>query len=399
MGLLETYLDFVKPYKGSTRFHTWCAISAASATVEKRVWYPKGPEARLNLNQYIWLVGGPGTGKTFSADLATEQIRKYNKSLGEGQRGICFGPNKATPAALLLHMSRLYKTIRRPFESDYIGQSALYLYSRELSSIIKDIGGGSFSDDLLDLYDMGTDDYVKELAGNGILKIKAPCLNILACTTPSFLSSFMPRENSGTGLTARVMFICETRVSQKSYGYITTDKSLELKVQSHLRRLHKTTGPIQPTKDALNFIIETDQACMRKIDSGLLSTFMTHFYARKTEHLIKVGSILSLMESSRLQLTQQHLEKALDLIESEEPYMGKSFGVQDFKRTPDASKLILEAIPFHTDISRVALQTKLYSDGVAGSQFDFENLLNYLIEGKMVQRKVKDNQLYYRRLL
>ena len=395
MGLIDTYIEYVKPYKGSPRYHEAVALSMVSSMIEKRIWYPKG-DMKLYLNQYIFLVGGPGTGKTFACDLGTDQIHKYNKSLGPANGGIKFGPNKATPAAFLHALKRLQKTIKSP--AHIFDQSAMYLYTRELSSIIKDIGGGSFADDLLDLYDMADQDYVKELVGEGIIKIIRPCLNILACTTPTFLSSFMPREQSGTGLTARILFANEPKMHEKSYDEVRLDPKLDERIQKHLARLHRTIGAIRRTKESDEFLKDQDKKSMNKLRDGVLTSFLENFYARKTEHIIKVASAYSLSESSNLTLELKHLERAVKFIEEQEKTIYLAFGVSDIRRNADSSKIILDAIPYHTCIAKDALLQKLFGNGLAGTMQEIDGLLTFLSEGNLIECKNMDGITRYRRI-
>ena len=396
MNLIDTYLEYVKPYKGSVRYHEAVALSLISAMVEKRVWYPKG-DMRLYLNQYIFLVGGPGMGKTFSADLATDQIRKYNISLGPGNGGIKFGPNKATPAAFLKNLKRLQKTIKSeqypPFE-----QSAMFLYTRELSSIIKDIGGGSFADDLLDLYDVGDQDYVKELVGDGQIKLVRPHLNILACTTPTFLSGFMPREQSGTGLTARVMFINELEMPQKSYDEVKLSKELSNQIQFEFSRLHRTVGPVKRSHDTNAYLKECDKAAMQTLREGLLSSHLQNFYARKNEHIIKLGSCFMLAESSNMILKVEHLERAKEFIERQEETIHLAFGVSDIKRTQEASKIIFDAIPRDNPITQADLYKKLFANGLAGASREFEDLIGFLHNANMIEATNINGVRWFKRI-
>lgn len=388
MDLLTTYQNYVKPFKGSSRFHTWAIISVMAAVLERRVWFPRGGISKLFPNQFIILCGAPGLGKTISSSLATNFLHRYNRSRGGDDRKVVFGPDKMTPAALLLHMQAHAKTLRDGAGNSF-EQSAIYLHSTEFATMIKDIGGGAMSDDLLKLYDC-SDRFEKQLVGHRDIIINGPCLNLLADTTPAFLSGFLPREDSGTGLTARIIFATQLGEVDIDPEVPEGDKVLEDSILRHLARMHALMGPFQVELKAKAFWNEwhyKHRSAMQALGDG---TFMRHFYSRKPDHMRKIAMALAAGRDSSKIIRLEDYERSLALIEEAEPFMDKSFGVKDFRKVVDPSSAIVAAIPFApNEIEQSQLINYLYyAGGLAGESGHFDGLIAHLVSGRIIKRRV-----------
>lgn len=391
-------MQYVKPFKGSTRYHVWSAISAIAALLERRVWINLGGLGQIYPNLFITLCGGPGTGKSTSSRVACDFIKKLNKALGEGSKGVFFGPDKVTPAALFTKFRQTIKTVipegGAPFE-----QCAMYLHSTELSTMIRDIGGGSLSDDLLKFYDCD-DLFEKDLVG-GTIRVPNPCLNFLADTTPSFLSGFLPREESGTGLTARIIFATELGRVDMDEEVPDGDKRLHQQILNGMARVYRMSGAYRISDGAKSYwsgFYRDHQERLFTLNDG---SYMRNFYARKATHVRKVAMVLSASRNSDRIILADDYRRAIELIEEAEPFMDKSFGVKDFSKTDDAVKQILDAIPFDpTEIPRHALIDKLYASGLSGKLQDFEGMMNLLVESRKVKvRRENITEIFYRRVL
>ena len=395
MSLYDTYMRYVEPFKGVTRFHRWAFLSCVAATLERRVWFNLGGLGKIHPNLYVVLCGGPGCGKTTVSNVATGFIKTYNKTLGPSNGGIRFGPDKVTPAALLLRLARTTKTIDGIPGS--IKQSAMFLHSTELSTLIKDIGGGALTDDLLKLYDCD-DVFEKETVKDHVMKISGPCLNLLADTTPSFLSGFLPREESGTGFTARILFATHLGPVEMDENVPDGDPILKTQIVTGLSRIHSMMGPFQVSASAERYWsnwwqIHREQ--MFKIHDG---NFMRYFYARKPVHVRKVAMVLSACRDSCRILEVEDFKNAIEFIEDLEPEMAMSFGVQDYRRTWDFSKQIADLIPFDKEISKAELIGALWASGMGGRIDDLNANLSTLIEGGLIRIRVDGKHLFYRRL-
>lgn len=393
-------MEYVKPFKGSPRYHRWSIISVMAAVLERRVWFPMGGLSPIHPNLYVVLCGGPGTGKTTASNLACSFVKEYNKrQKGDGSR-IQFGPDKVTPAALLNRFQKYTKQIKGVQGKLAFEQSAMYLHSTELSTLIKDIGGGSLSDDLLKLYDC--DDYFeKEIVMKGTIKIPGPCLNFLGDTTPTFLSGFLPRQESGTGLTARIIFATEMGRVEMDEEVPEGDKVLYEEIVNEIGRMHRMCGRFQVDLRAKEWFSDWFKNHRDKLFDLHDGSYMRNFYARKPVHIRKVAMALSAGRSSNRVIMPEDYQRAVEFIEEAEPFMDKSFGVKEFRKVDDATKQILDQVPFEpSQLTKPALIQSLYSSGLSGSIVDLDNILKTLVDGKLINRSLEGAiEIYSRKAL
>lgn len=396
--LYDLYLEYVKPFKGSKRFHSWAIISAGAALLERKVWLPLGGLGQIHPNMFIVLCGGPGLGKTTVSTLTTKLIKTMNKRLGVESKGVFFGPDKVTPAALLKRFKTSTRTLKAE-TGECFEESALYLHSTELSTMIKDIGGGSLSDDLLKLYDC--DDYFeKELVSEGVIMIPGPCLNFIADTTPSFLSGFLPREESGTGLTARMIFATELGAVEIDEEVPDGDKVLYERIINHMSRMFRMSGAFRVESNAKVYWGRWFREYRDKLFTLNEGTFMRHFYARKPVHLRKLAMVLSAGRDSGRVILQSDFERALEIINEAEPFMDKSFGVKDFRKVDDSAKVIFDAIPMTPkETAKSKLIQALFTNGLSGDVQDLDNVIKTLLEGKMITRRVEGNETFFTKIV
>ena len=403
MSLYDTYMEYVKPVKGSTRFHRWAIISVTNALLERRCWLPMGALGTLYPNLYIVLCGEPGTGKSKATEMATDFIYKYNESLGPTNGGIKFGPDVVTPAALIESLSAATKTIKAvPYRDGPrdIEQSAIYLHSSELENLTKDIGGGSLTGDLLNYYDCRAS-FVKRTVKGGQVNIPGPVINLLGDTTPTYLQRFLPREAGGTGLTARIIFATEFSAVEKDPFPADGNMALADKILFDIRRIHRLKGPFSFDKEARDFFGEFFKTTQNKMYSISGSSFMRHYYARKHVHALKVSMGLSAGRDSSLRVTIDDIERAVSFLEEAEPFMSASFGVQDTNRMTDKTNLLLQFIPFEpARIEESDLFQRMWLGGLfPGGGFEYNNSIDGLQRGKLIKVDIDGQKRYYSRRL
>ena len=396
MNLYDSYMEYVEPFKGAMRYHRWSFLSCVAATLERRVWYSLGGLGKLYPNMYVVLCGGPGTGKTTCSNLATGFVKEFNRSLGPSNGGVKFGPDKVTPAAILRRFMKCTKTIKGIPGVGSIEQSALYMHSTELSTLIKDIGGGSLTDDLLKLYDCD-EFFEKETIKDGTIKIPKPCLNFLADTTPSFLSGFLPREESGTGFTARIIFATHMGRVDMDEDVPEGDKILRQHILNGIGRIHTMAGPFTVNRDAKAFWADWFPRHRDKMFEIHDGNFMRYFYARKPVHIRKVAMSIAACRDNNRVITEEDYRLAINFIEDLEPEMSMSFGVQDYRRTSDLAKQVIEMVPRTGEISKAELIKALYLSGMAGSINDLNFTITTLLEGGLLKKRDKDGSYFLRR--
>lgn len=106
---------------------------------------------------------------------------------------------------------------------------------------------------------------------------------------------------------------------------------------------------------------------------------------------------LSACRNSNRIIDLQDFKKAIAFIEELEPEMSMSFGVQDYRRTADLAKQIIDMVPLAGEISKANLINALYKSGIAGNINDLNFTITTLVEGRLLMQRPDGNKIYLRR--
>ena len=383
MKLLDEYLKYCEPLKGSVLYHKWSMLSTISALLERRVYLDQGRVGVLFPNTYIFLVGPPATGKGFSIDLAHD----FYSSI----RGVPMpakGPTKITSAALYEHLAKSLRPVTIPGRKQYF-TSPMYLVAGELAQAAEDFGGGTLTNELIDFYDSkGVDAEVKKFTlSGGYIVLRNPSLALLAGTQAEFLQTAQQARIVNSGLASRVLFVVETGLVEKQYRTVAIDDVLRKSILSQLDAVYRFKGVMNLTLDAREeYIIQGEKAHAASIDS--LATFYKNYYGRKPMHILKLAMIIAGSRQS-LVVTKEDITEAVGLIEEIEPLMVHAFGTRSIDRDVDLAMQLINTTPEEPRwITRGVMLGGLFAGGkfVAEGAI-FETTLKSLVTSGIIKSK------------
>lgn len=318
---LETFVDWTRPRcESPDTFILWSGLFALSAALRRHVKVPRekmgGWEIAPNL--YILFVAPPGRArKSTTIGFVADDI------LADMQR-ITRAPTIVTQAALLKQL----------VESD---DAALYITSHEFSSLIMKSKLEMF-EILTDLFD-GKRHIEASTISRGIDFAERPCINLLAATTPRWITENMPESVIGGGFASRVIFIYEDKVRRRQLYYEGLNYNHLDKLKSNL------VEDLQHIADNLHGDFQiTDGDAMYGGDNA--KGFMEEWYRKNAEvpdadyrlsgylerrpaHIHKVAMLLHIARSDNLLLEKVDFEKAiylLSIIEQRLPQVFKEIG-------------------------------------------------------------------------
>lgn len=179
-----------------------------------------------------------------------------------------------------------------------------------------------FMNALTDLYDGHP--YEERRRSRDIkFKIDFPNLNILAATTPSYLSALMPEGAWDQGFVSRTMLVYSgDRVIQPLFGDPTRDKELFNHLVADLKIINNLYGEIIFEPEAAQAISAWHLAGGPPIPEH---PKLQHYLTRRTTHLLKLCVIASISNKSSLLVTMQDYELALAWLLEIEEYMPDIF--------------------------------------------------------------------------
>lgn len=302
---LETFLDYSSYGEAPKRMYFWTGISCIAGALRRKVWFDMGHFSWYP-NFFIVLVAPPGVvSKSTTANIGMNLLRQVE--------GIRFGPDAVTPAA----MASAFADAREGFEFDglFIPQSVLTFASSEFGTLY-DPQDSQMTNFLIELYDGKDGEFSKSTKHSGSDSIVNPLMNLLACTTPSWLAGNFKENMIAGGLVSRMLFIFALK-KEKFNAYPSLSmppniKEMGQKLVDDLRDIAgpDLAGPMAMTKEAYEWGDVWYKAHWNTQIRDYEADRFGGYVARKQAHLHKLAIILSVAESSKRTITADHLQLA-----------------------------------------------------------------------------------------
>jgi hypothetical protein len=271
--------------------------------VRRRVVISKGwlGSWRVYPHLYTFFIAPPGKArKSTTGDYATELISTVPN--------IEVAPSAMTQQALLKKLS----------ESK---DASIAIFAREFSSFIEPSGNLMYSM-LTDIFD-GKDLHDYATLSRGVDIADKPCVNLLACTTPVWVSRNMPEDVIGGGFASRVIFIYEESVRRRQLFYRELDQdalsSIELRLKEDLTHISSNVeGEFDFDEDAKEFAEGWYRANADKYSD---ESHLHGYFERKPAYAFKLSMLLHLAYSDNLVINTEDFKLALHILEQVERKM------------------------------------------------------------------------------
>ncbi len=307
---LQTFRDFSMPRTESPEaFVAWTGLFVLAAALRRKVNIPAdgilgGWSCPPHL--YVMLVGPPGIRKTTA-------MEKFGIPLLESVvPELTQGPTFVTKEALL---SQLHTA----------DQNAIYMTVTEFGDIMQK-NGPEMYDFFTSMFD-GKKKVESRTQSRGIEFTERPCINMLAATTPQWISSNMPVSAIGGGFASRVIFVYSDKLSQKRMYYRDLDFDALNKLQEDL--VHDLNhialnleGEFSLSEEAFEFMENWYQNVHPEIAPD---PKLAGYWQRKPTHIHKVAMLHSVATKDELILTPADFEFAIWALGTTEANLVKVF--------------------------------------------------------------------------
>lgn len=319
---ITSFMEHAKTGEAPNYFYFWVGVATIAAALRRKVyldmgtftWYP---------NLYTVLVAPPGiVQKSSTSDLGMRLLKQIP--------GIHQGPSTLTWQSLY----DAFLEVGEEFEvspTETRTQSALYINSPELGITLnmKDI---DMINQLIHCWDGF--ELKKRTRGDGELLIPTPSLNLITCTTPSWIAENVPQYLIGGGLTSRMLFVYgEDKAQYVAYPQRHIPPDYKEKQQSLVRDLERMThlvGGFTLTDEAYDWGTKWYEHFHRVEAPKLDKTLIGGYIARKQTLVHKVAMVLSVSQRSDLVITAELLSRAAALVtglEEKMPLVYNKIGV------------------------------------------------------------------------
>jgi hypothetical protein len=275
-------------------------------------WYP---------NFYILLVAPPGiVSKSTTAGIAMNLLRRVP--------GVNFGPDVVTWQALVTAFAASSESFMLP-DGTYYTMSSLTIESSEFGNLLNP-ADRDMVDLLVTLWDSKQGAFKKLTKMAGDDTIENPWINLIACTTPSWIAGNFPEYIIGGGFTSRCLFIyAEDKGKYVAYPGMVVPKNLkqtEAKLIQDLEHIAiNLIGEYKLTPDAVEWGISWYEHHYKNRPAHLDDDRFGGYIARKQTHIHKLSMVIAASLRDELFITQDDLAMANQMVTDLESDMTKVF--------------------------------------------------------------------------
>lgn len=375
---LEAYCDFTRVTESPQIFHCFSGLSAISAALGRKChlsmghfeWYP---------NQYIILVAPPGVAqKSSTVSVAYNLLRRAGYK--------SFGPEAASWQGLFDCLAD-----NVALTNSGVQYSAISIESSELGNFLapKD---SKMIDFLISLWDSAPKEFTYTTRKTAAISVQCPCLNLIGCTTPSWIASEIPYHMIGGGFISRCLFVYADRKKQliaypQKVRTKTSFESAQTRLVDDLRRIMKLEGEFHLSNEAMDW----GEGWYSSIHAGELGTGaekLSGYKQRKQAHAHKIAMCLSAARRSTLEITLEDLKDAVELLSLVEKDMVKVF--QTIGKSPLAMHVeqILQFIREGGEGGRSEVEVRKYAGQFFPLERDWESIRPFLNQNCSVQGQI-----------
>jgi Protein of unknown function (DUF3987) len=302
---LGAFCEYAKYGEAPRRMHFWVGVSAIAGALQRKVWIDQA-YFRWHANFYIVLVAPPGiVSKSTTASVAMRLLRRVP--------GVKFGPDIITWPALVsafAEASELWE-----LNGSYHVMSALTLESSEFGNLINP-QDKEMVDLLVSLWDGKQGAFEKRTKMSGNDSVENPWINMVACTTPSWLAGNFPEYMIGGGFMSRCIFVyAGNKEKYVAYPGMHVPKDIHEKEDAlvqdleHIAITIKGEYQLEPEAIAWGEAWYEHHYSHRK-ESGLDDDRFGGYIARKQTHIHKLAMVLAASRSDELVISRDDLQTA-----------------------------------------------------------------------------------------
>lgn len=312
---LAAFMDYAQFGEAPRHMYFWAGVSALAGSLRRRVWIDQA-YFKWYPNFYIILVAPPGiVSKSTTAGIAMNLLRRVP--------GVKFGPEVVTWPALVAKFAE----VTEGFE--YAGMihpmSALTLESSEFGNLLNP-QDKEMVDLLVSLWDGKQGTFEKSTKHSGNDSVENPWINLIACTTPSWIAGNFPEYMVGGGFTSRAIFVyADAKAKYVAYPGLHVPTDLERRADSLVADLEHISqnivGEYKLSASALHWGELWYKRHYATRPANLDDDRFGGYIARKQTHIHKLAMVLAASAGDSMVITEEQLETANTMVTDLEPDM------------------------------------------------------------------------------
>jgi hypothetical protein len=385
---LKTFTEYGSYGEAPLKMLFWTGVSAVAGALRRRVWIDQ-KFFQWVPNFYIVFVAPPGiVAKSTTSSIGMNLLRDVP--------GIRFGPDVVTWQALIQTLASCGELVPDPRDPMTMHpMSALTIESSEFGTFFNP-DNAEMVDVLVSLWDGKRGSFQKITKTSGSDKIENPWINVIACTTPSWIAGRFPEYLIGGGFTSRCVFLYADRKRQTVPYIDEAVPKMFNETREHLvadlEQISLMFGEYQLSDDAREWG-KTWYDTHWNTPSALNTDQYAGYLARKQTHIHKLAMVLAASRSDELVITLDSLTTAEAMVTAVEQDMPKVFariGQNDLTR---GAATIVDLVDKAQKATKMELYKQLFR---TMSYRDFELSLTSAIQSGFVVNAQEGDQIILR---
>jgi len=303
---IDGYIDYTDNTEAPKAFHLWTAVSAIAGALGRKCFVKIG-RFEIQPSFYITFVAPPGIATKSTTARAgmdmLEEIKGIRMFRGSASWQAFLDELKDGETQVDMGNGKLHT------------MSCLQVFASELGVLLNSDHDGSMIDLLVDIWDGGPS-FKRRTRSGGEMEISRPFLNMIACTTPSWLTNNGGKYAIDGGFFSRTIFVYADKKS-KLVAYPSANKyATELRTQllQDLNNIKLLRGEFVMDDDAIAFGESWYNEFQTKAPQHLTGEMFQAYLARRQTHLHKVAMVVSAARSSEMVITIDDMAMAEDLL-------------------------------------------------------------------------------------
>ncbi len=315
---LKSFVEYASFGEAPLTMYFWVGVSTVAGALRRRVWIDQG-FFRWLANFYIVLVAPPGiVAKSTTASIGMNLLREVPN--------IKFGPDVVTWQALVQSLAN--STEMFPLNGKFYPQSAITIESSEFGNFLNP-NDREMVDVLVSLWDGKQGAFTKETKTQGSDKVVNPWINIVACTTPAWISGNFPEYMIGGGFTSRCIFVYAEQkrkyVAYPSEHLPPEFQQMRKELIHDLEIIATLGGAYELEPAAIKWGEQWYENLFKNRPANLNNERFGGYIARKQTHIHKLAMVMSASQRDERVITLDDLQASDSVVTALEEAMPKVF--------------------------------------------------------------------------
>lgn len=377
---IQEYLKYTNHTEAPKTFHYWTAVSTIAGVLRRRTWIYMG-HFKWYPNFFVFFVAPPGVvAKSTTVSIGMRLLKELDY--------INIGPAVASWQGLVKALGECREDTPTGSPGEFMPMSAMTVFSSELGTFL-DPRNQDMINVLVSLWDGDDGPWIKLTKGDGEEIIVNPWINMIGCTTPSWVAENFTEYFSGGGFASRTVFVyAEKKKRTIAYPFrnMPDEDVMEKwsnKLVSDLGEISNLYGKFTITEEALDWGEGWSDEHSDSSHSHLQHERFKGYLARKQTHVHKLAMVLSASQRSDLIIDLPILQEAVKQVTALENDMPKIYGVTNREVEMSLAADVFMKLSETGKVSKM----KLYREFIHVIKWDtYESILRSLLNsGKIAQ--------------